>query len=118
MTLFSKSFPLDIVVRIWDLYFLEGEVLLYKTTLGIFKYFHDKLILLDFEGLTYFISHLSSFVSPTNQLDNYAKAEQNSVLGGALMLHLSEEIDDQLFFETIKNMPVSHSKLQKAKEKK
>jgi len=116
MTLFSKSFPLDIVVRIWDLYFMEGEVTLYKTTIGIFKYFHDKLILLDFEGLTYFISHLSSFVSPANQLDNYAKAENNSVLGGELMLHLSEEIDDQVFFDSIKSVNVTHTKLQKAKQ--
>lgn len=34
MTLFSKNFTLDITARIWDIYFLEGEVTLYKIILG------------------------------------------------------------------------------------
>jgi len=26
LTLFAKSFPIDIAARLWDMYFLDGEV--------------------------------------------------------------------------------------------
>ena len=34
LTLYAKSLPLDIVSRIWDCYFLEGELFLFRTAVG------------------------------------------------------------------------------------
>jgi hypothetical protein len=33
-TLFSRALPFDIVGRLWDRYFLEGEVFLFRAALG------------------------------------------------------------------------------------
>jgi len=43
-TLFAKSLPLPIVVRIWDSFFLEGEFLLYRASLAILQCFSDALL--------------------------------------------------------------------------
>jgi hypothetical protein len=43
ITLFSKSFEMESAARLWDRYFLEGEIFLYRATLGIFDYFKDKI---------------------------------------------------------------------------
>lgn len=37
MTLFLKPLPLDIASRVWDLYFLEGEIFLFKVALALLK---------------------------------------------------------------------------------
>lgn len=37
MTLFLKPLPLDIASRVWDLYFLEGEIFLFKVALSLLK---------------------------------------------------------------------------------
>lgn len=37
MTLFLKPLPLDIASRIWDIYFLEGEMFLFKVALALLK---------------------------------------------------------------------------------
>lgn len=35
MTLFAKSLPLDIAIRIWDCYFVEGQMFIYRAALGV-----------------------------------------------------------------------------------
>ncbi|GAM23338.1 hypothetical protein SAMD00019534_065130, partial [Acytostelium subglobosum LB1] len=47
-TLFSKTLPLDIATRIWDLTFLEGEIFVYRTSLAILR-----LFIADLESATY-----------------------------------------------------------------
>jgi len=37
MTVFLKPLPLDIASRIWDIYFLEGELFLFKVALALLK---------------------------------------------------------------------------------
>jgi len=37
MTLYLKALPLDIASRVWDLYFLEGEIFLFKVALSLLK---------------------------------------------------------------------------------
>ena len=34
LTLYSKALNLDFVSRIWDILFLEGPIILYKTAIG------------------------------------------------------------------------------------
>jgi hypothetical protein len=33
-TVFTRSFDMDVAMRIWDLYLLEGDVVLFKVALG------------------------------------------------------------------------------------
>jgi len=39
MTVFLKPLPLDIATRVWDLYFLEGELCLFKVALALLQMF-------------------------------------------------------------------------------
>lgn len=47
-TLFSRSLPLDCACRIWDLYLLEGEPLLYRASLALLSLHHDLILEMDF----------------------------------------------------------------------
>ena len=37
MTLFVVDFPIEVCVRIWDIFFIEGRKIIYRIALGIFK---------------------------------------------------------------------------------
>jgi len=37
MTLFSVYFPIDVVVRIWDIYLIEGRKTIFRISLAIIK---------------------------------------------------------------------------------
>lgn len=37
LTIYGKSLPLDTSTRIWDIYLLEGDILLFKSAIGILK---------------------------------------------------------------------------------
>jgi len=37
MTIFLKPLPLDVASRVWDIYFLEGEIFLFKVSLALLK---------------------------------------------------------------------------------
>jgi hypothetical protein len=58
ITLFAKSFSVDIAARLWDRYFLEGEIFLYQGTLGALQYFSPKLRTAPFEDCMQFLSHI------------------------------------------------------------
>jgi TBC1 domain family member 14 len=42
-TVYSKSLPLDIVVRLWDLFFRDGESLIFRAALAILSLYEDEL---------------------------------------------------------------------------
>lgn len=42
--LFARSLPLPVVVRLWDLFFLEGDFLLYRASLAILQCFEGALV--------------------------------------------------------------------------
>lgn len=37
VTLFSRALPLEVASRIWDVYFLQGEILLFKAALAVLQ---------------------------------------------------------------------------------
>ena len=43
-TLFTNTFPFEIIVRIFDCFFLEGEKIIYRIALAIFKIRENKLL--------------------------------------------------------------------------
>jgi hypothetical protein len=45
--MFAYSFERDVVVRIWDIFFVEGSVFLFKVALGIMKLAQDIIINID-----------------------------------------------------------------------
>eukprot|EP00914_Ancora_sagittata_P007123 GHVO01014136.1.p1 GENE.GHVO01014136.1~~GHVO01014136.1.p1 ORF type:complete len:273 (+),score=31.18 GHVO01014136.1:120-821(+) len=42
-TLFTRCLPVDLVARIWDMYFAFGDVVLFQISIGIISYFEKEL---------------------------------------------------------------------------
>ena len=51
MTLYTRTFNIEIVLRIWDIYMIKGFVVLYKVAVVIFIFLEKELINLDFSGI-------------------------------------------------------------------
>jgi len=76
ITLFSKSFEMEIAARLWDRYFLEGEVFLYRATLGIFEYFKEKIEFGSFEEIMKSLTRIPRNLNSEELfkfIDNYCK---------------------------------------------
>nr|KAG5700628.1 hypothetical protein BaRGS_015458 [Batillaria attramentaria] len=56
--LYSKSLPLDVACRVWDVYCRDGEELLFRTGLGILKFYESILIKMDFIHAAQFLTKL------------------------------------------------------------
>ncbi|XP_076466923.1 TBC1 domain family member 12-like [Babylonia areolata] len=56
--LFSKSLPLDVACRVWDVYCRDGEEFLFQTALGILKLFEAPLLKMDFISVAQFLTKL------------------------------------------------------------
>ena len=59
MTLFSTKMPLELTLRIWDIFFIEGKKILYRVVLAIMKLNEKELLKGDFEKIN---NQLSLFV--------------------------------------------------------
>ncbi|XP_066243937.1 TBC1 domain family member 14 isoform X1 [Saccopteryx leptura] len=57
-TLYSKSLPLDLACRIWDVFCRDGEEFLFRTALGILRLFEDILTKMDFIHMAQFLTRL------------------------------------------------------------
>lgn len=55
-TVFSRSLPLEVDLRIWDLFLRDGEAALILAALGILKMYEDQLLLYDFDHLASFLT--------------------------------------------------------------
>lgn len=51
MTLFSVNLPIECIVRIWDIYIVEGQKILFRTALAILKLNQSQLIQQDMDGI-------------------------------------------------------------------
>ena len=58
LTIFSKALPLDLAMRVWDYFFLEGTTFIYRVALGILKYGANVLETGDFETSLTWLTHL------------------------------------------------------------
>lgn len=60
LPIFSKSLPVDICGRIWDCYFLEGEIYSFVASLGILRLYRKSLKSMDMESCKKLLSNLPS----------------------------------------------------------
>ncbi|CAD6185157.1 unnamed protein product [Caenorhabditis auriculariae] len=56
--MFSKSLPLDVTCRVWDVYFRDNEEFMFKTALGILRMYETKLLAMDFDDSVEFLTKL------------------------------------------------------------
>jgi len=80
VTLYSKSLPLDIAARAWDLFFLDPDHL-YKIGIGILKYFVKHFTHTDFDDMLQFLTHLPKKI---NEEDFFAAVASLRIPSGRL----------------------------------
>lgn len=62
-TLYSKSLPLDVACRVWDVFCRDGEEFLFRTGLGILRLYEEVLLCMDFILIAQFLTRLPDDVS-------------------------------------------------------
>ncbi|KAM9827244.1 TBC1 domain family member 14 [Neosynchiropus ocellatus] len=61
-TLYSKSLPLDLACRVWDVFCRDGEEFLFRTALGLLRLFQDILTTMDFIHMAQFLTRLPDVI--------------------------------------------------------
>lgn len=62
LTIFTSSFPFDLVLRVWDVYITEGYKAVYRVMLALLKDSMDELLKMQFEEILSFLSQLPSTI--------------------------------------------------------
>ncbi|KAK2824682.1 hypothetical protein Q5P01_021857 [Channa striata] len=98
-TLYSKSLPLDVACRVWDVFCRDGEESLFRTGLGILRLYEDVLLQMDFIHIAQFLTRLPDDLEPHTLFNSMAGTHMTSKNGrwaqvfSALMKDGSKETD-------------------------
>ena len=57
MTFFARDFPLELCLRVWDLYLLEGWSIVFKVALYVMETARKTVLSADFEGALQYLQH-------------------------------------------------------------
>uniref|UniRef100_A0A8C1C255 TBC1 domain family member 14 n=1 Tax=Cyprinus carpio carpio TaxID=630221 RepID=A0A8C1C255_CYPCA len=77
-TLYSKSLPLDIACRVWDVFCRDGDEFLFRTALGILRLYEDILTHMDFIHIAQFLTRLPEYISAEEIFSNTTTINMNS----------------------------------------
>ncbi|GFN83403.1 TBC1 domain family member 14 [Plakobranchus ocellatus] len=61
--MYSKSLPLDVACKVWDLFFRDGEEFLFRTAIAILKLYEAVLLKMDFIHVAQFLTKLPENIS-------------------------------------------------------
>ncbi|XP_067258279.1 TBC1 domain family member 14 isoform X2 [Chanodichthys erythropterus] len=76
--LYSKSLPLDIACRVWDVFCRDGEEFLFRTALGILRLYEDILTHMDFIHIAQFLTRLPDYISAEEIFSSITNINMNS----------------------------------------
>lgn len=76
-TLFSKSLPLDVMSRVWDVFFRDQEEFLFRTALGILSMYKETLLEMDFIHIVQFLTKLPETINSTQLFKAIEKINTN-----------------------------------------
>ncbi|XP_055032183.2 TBC1 domain family member 12 isoform X1 [Misgurnus anguillicaudatus] len=77
-TLYSKSLPLDVACRVWDVFCRDGEEFLFRTGLGILRLYEEVLLQMDFIHIAQFLGRLPDETSPERLFSSIANTHMIS----------------------------------------
>ncbi|KAG8591371.1 hypothetical protein GDO81_000148 [Engystomops pustulosus] len=77
-TLYSKSLPLDLACRVWDVFCRDGEEFLFRTALGILRLFEDILTRMDFIHNAQFLTKLPEDLTADDLFASIAAIQMQS----------------------------------------
>ncbi|KAI4903938.1 hypothetical protein NFI96_031941 [Prochilodus magdalenae] len=101
-TLYSKSLPLDVACRVWDLFCRDGEEALFRTGLGILRLYQDVLLQMDFIHTAQFLSRLPentpahtlfNCIANTHMLSNNRRWNQLEALLSKKRIFFENQVD-------------------------
>ncbi|XP_029310633.1 TBC1 domain family member 14 isoform X1 [Cottoperca gobio] len=72
-TLYSKSLPLDLACRVWDVFCRDNEEFLFRTGLGLLRLYQEVLTPMDFIHMAQFLTRLPDLI-PADQLFQHIAA--------------------------------------------
>ncbi|KAI1294648.1 TBC1 domain family member 14 [Halotydeus destructor] len=72
-TLFSRSLPLDVSSRVWDLFLRDGELFVFRAALGVLAMYSDIVTKLDFIHLAVFLTKLPDSIDGDRLFDSISK---------------------------------------------
>ena len=64
-TLFSIALPFEFTIRIWDLFMVDGFVIIYRAALAILRLMQKDLIKVEFEVIMDRLRNLSKYITIT-----------------------------------------------------
>lgn len=79
MTVYSSNFPMECVVRIWDVYLYEGPKIVYRIFMAVMKLYYKQLKKLSFENL---LSHIRELIP---------RIDSNALINTAFSFNLSRK---------------------------
>ena len=68
MTLYTRALPVNVVKRVWDLYFVDGFPLLFKWALAILKILKDQILYSDISEVMNTLKNTQNIIIDENQL--------------------------------------------------
>ncbi|XP_036407833.1 TBC1 domain family member 14 isoform X2 [Megalops cyprinoides] len=77
-TLYSKSLPLDLACRVWDVFCRDGDEFLFRTALGILKLYEDILTKMDFIHNAQFLTKLPEDIAAEELFSAIATIQMHS----------------------------------------
>ncbi|XP_004715142.1 TBC1 domain family member 14 [Echinops telfairi] len=77
-TLYSRSLPLDLACRVWDVFCRDGEEFLFRTALGLLRLFQDVLASMDFIHMAQFLTRLPDQLPPDQLFAAIATVQMQS----------------------------------------
>ncbi|XP_061525028.1 TBC1 domain family member 14 isoform X2 [Phycodurus eques] len=77
-TLYSKSVPLDLASRVWDVFCRDGEEFLFRTALGLLRLFQDVLTRMDFIHMAQFLTRLPELILAEQLFQHIAAVHMTS----------------------------------------
>ncbi|XP_077991949.1 TBC1 domain family member 12-like [Glandiceps talaboti] len=89
-TIYSKSLPLDVACRVWDVFFRDGEEFLFRTALGILHMYQDVLLKMDFIHIAQFLTKLPENIIADNLFVSIAAINmQQKMFAKVFVSHLN-----------------------------
>jgi len=62
MTVFSRTFSIKLVTRVWDLYLFDGVIVLFQTAIAILKHLEKEMIDNEFEDILPMLSKVHDYI--------------------------------------------------------
>ncbi|XDV45028.1 hypothetical protein PO909_013205 [Leuciscus waleckii] len=77
-TLYTKSLPLDVACRVWDVFCRDGEEFLFRTGLGILRLYEEVLLQMEFIHIAQFLTRLPEDTPPERLFSSIANTQMIS----------------------------------------